>query len=628
MINPGEIPQIPGDIEAVAAHAATLKSRGKEFGDTGSDVHSTWQGLSAFYSAPEAAELFAATGPVKQKSAAVGADVTAVGAALATYADEVRPIKARLSSLQSEAETFARSVKGDDDWRKDGDKVNQHNGLLSDVNGQVAAWMAAQRTCANAINALFGGTRYVEDNGDGTRNPNEFGYSKSLLDQATAGDDGVPWGKPEERDKPWYEDAIDAVVSFGKGVVVDGLWGTVKGLGNLVGFGGWDGLKQSWGGLLKLGLALSPTWLMLNQVTDLPGLPKGTLSSTLEETGKGLLAWDTWKDDPARASGNVVFNVVSIVFGTKGAGATTKGLGTAAKGTRAAALAGRVSVRVSELVTTVLAKFPHIKLPEFLTPKTIAHAYDEDFVKNLPDGPGKPNLPEGKPDLPDGPGKPEVPEGAGKPDLPEGKPNLPDSGTPDLPHSPDRPSTGQPHPPDSGGTSHGSDAGPSDPPPARPIDQLPEPKVGPPEQLPRGVTDDPATWPGRIVQDHLDPRYHFSLDEESIAKRLAQTSPGDIEPIPRSDMRTADASVAGKPVEFKTLEENASSGTVKNTLAGSAARGGQSDDIILDARGTNLGRGDAIKGLARFLNAPDNIGKYTRVRIWGSDFDLDWKVNE
>jgi len=383
MINPGEIPQIPGDIEAVAAHAATLKSQGKEFGDTGSDVHSTWQGLSAFYSAPEAAQLFAATGPVKQKSVAVGADVTAVGAALATYADEVRPIKARLASLHSEAEAFVKSVRDDDDWRKDGDKVNQHNGLLSDVNGQVAAWMAAQRTCANAINALFGGTRYVEDNGDGTRDPNEFGYSKSLLDQATGGDDGVPWGKPEERDKPWYEDAFDAVVSFGKGVVVDGLWGTVKGLGNLVGFGGWDGLKQSWGGLLKLGLALTPSLLMLNQVTDLPGLPKGTLSSTLEETGKGLLAWDTWKHDPARASGNVVFNVVSIVFGTKGAGAATKGLSTAARGTRAAALAGRVSVRVSDLVTTVLAKFPHIKLPDLLTPKTIAYALDEDSVAQL-----------------------------------------------------------------------------------------------------------------------------------------------------------------------------------------------------------------------------------------------------
>jgi hypothetical protein len=403
MINPGEIPQIPGDIEAVARHGGTLQSEGKSFGSTGSDVHSTWQGLSAFYSAPEAAQLFAATGPVKQKTEAVGSDIAAVGTALVTYADEVRPIKARLASLQSEAQTFVTSVNGDDDWRKDGDKVNHNNQLLSDVNGQLAAWMAAQRSCANAIGRLFGGIQYVEDNGDGTRNQNEFGYSTELLNQAAAGHDGVPWGKPDERDKPWYQDAGDALVSFGKGVIVDGLWGTVTGLGNLVGVGGWDGLKQSWGGLLKLGLALSPPLLIANQFTALPGLPRGTLPHTLKDTGKALIAWDQWKHDPARAAGNVVFNIASVVFGTKGAGATAKGIGTAAKGTRAAELAARASIKVSEVVATIKTKLPTLKLPEFLTPKTIAYALDEDYLKTLPDGPGNPHLPDGTPaDLPAG----------------------------------------------------------------------------------------------------------------------------------------------------------------------------------------------------------------------------------
>jgi hypothetical protein len=381
MINPGEIPQIPGDIEAVARHGGALQTAGKSFGSTGSDVHSTWQGLSAFYSAPEAAELFAATGPVKQKAEAVGSDIAAVGTALVAYADEVRPIKARLASLQAEAQTFVGSVAGDDDWRKDGDKVNHNNQLLSDVNGQLSAWMAAQRTCANAIDRLFGGTQYVEDNGDGTRDQNEYGYSAELLNHAAAGEDGVPWGRPDERDKPWYQDVGDTLVSFGKGVVVDGLWGTVKGLGNLAGFGGWDALKQSWGGLLKLGLALSPPLLIANQFTALPGLPRGTLANTLTETGKALLAWDQWRHDPARAAGNVVFNVASVVFGTKGAGATTKGLSTAAKGTRAAELAARTSLKVSEVVAILKSKLPTLKLPDFLAPKTIAYALDEDFVK-------------------------------------------------------------------------------------------------------------------------------------------------------------------------------------------------------------------------------------------------------
>jgi hypothetical protein len=574
VIDPDKIPQIPETIEAVARHGGALQTEGKSFGSTGSDVHSTWQGLSAFYSAPEAAELFAATGPVKQKTEAVGSDIAAVGAALVTYADEVRPIKARLASLHSEAKTFFDSVNGDDDWRKDGDKVNHNNQLLSDVNGQISAWMAAQRRCANAIGRLFGGIQYVEDNGDGTRNQNEFGYSGELLNQAAAGDDGVPWGKPDERDKPWYQDVGDALASFGKGVVVDGLWGTVKGLGNLAGFGGWDGLKQSWGGLLKLGLALSPALLVINQFTGLPGLPKGTLVNNLKDTGKALLAWDQWKHDPARAAGNVVFNVASAVFGTKGAGATTKGLSTAAKGTRAAELAARASVKVSDVIATLKSKLPTLKLPEFLTPKTIAYALDEDSLKNLPDGP-PPGLPDGVP---------------ARPDLPEVNPGDPPTST-------------------------------------RPIDDLPSPKVEPAQHLPPGVTDDPATWPGRIDQSHVDPEVRFSPEEEAIAKRLAQHSPGDIEPIPTSRQRTADALVDGKPVEFKTPEDiDTTAGTIKNELSKSAARGGQSDDIIIDARATHLTRGEAIKGLARYLNLPGSAEKYARVRIWGSDFDLDWKV--
>jgi hypothetical protein len=585
MINPGEIPQIPGDVEAVARHGGTLQSAGKSFGSTGSDVHSTWQGLSAFYSAPEAAELFAATGPVKQKTETVGSDIATVGTALVSYADEVRPIKARLASLQSEAQTFVNSVAGDDGWRKDGDKVNHNNQLLSDVSGQISAWMAAQRRCANTIDRLSGGIQYVEDNGDGTRNANEFGYSAGLLNQAAAGDDGVPWGKPDDRDKPWYEDVGDAIVSFGKGVVVDGLWGTVKGLGNLAGFGGWDGLKQSWGGLLKLGLALSPPLLIANQFTALPGLPKGTLPNTLRDTGKALLAWDQWKDDPARASGNVVFNVASVVFGTKGAGAASKGISTAARGTRAAEVAARVSVKVSEVVATIKSKLPTLKLPEFLTPKTVAYALDEDYLKNLPDSPGNPHLPDGTP-----------------PNLPDGVP-----GKPDLP-----------------------DANPGDPaPPTRPVDDLPPPKVEPPEPLPPGVTDDPATWPGRIVQDNLDPKFHFSLEEEAIAKRLAQHSPGEINPIPTGADRTADALVDGKPIEFKTVKTDApDSATIKSKLSDATAGGGQSDDVIIDARGSNLTQGDAIKGLARFFNSPGNANKVTRVRIWGRDFDLDWRAND
>jgi hypothetical protein len=364
VINPDGIPQIEGDLDAVATAGATLERTGRDFAGTGADVNATWQGLSAFYEAPESGQLLAATVPVQTTASAVGSDVTAVGAALSTYADEVRPIKAQLESLRSRAVAFLASIEGDDDWNEDGAKVDEHNQLLSAVNAAVAAWMDAQRRCANTIVALYGGIQYVADNGDGTIEANEFGYSKELLDGATAGDEGVPWGKPEEEDKPWYEDAFNAVVSFGKGLVVDGLWGTITGLGNLVGFGGWDAFKASWAGLGKLALALSPGYRLIEATIGTPGPSNDELNQTLIDTGKALIAYDTWDDDPARAAGAATFNIVSAIVGTKGAGGAIRG-GTAA------AVAARAP-RVAEITARVSAAVPDIRLPRFSEPGQVA----------------------------------------------------------------------------------------------------------------------------------------------------------------------------------------------------------------------------------------------------------------
>ena len=154
MINPAEIPQIPGDMEALRGHAATLRSSGSSFSSTGANVHSTWQGLAAVYEAPEAGQLLNATRPVSEISDSIGGDVELVAKALTTYADTVTPIKARLESLRTQARAFVGSVEGHDDWREDEGKVGAHNQLLSQVNEAVAEWMAAQRACANAINEI------------------------------------------------------------------------------------------------------------------------------------------------------------------------------------------------------------------------------------------------------------------------------------------------------------------------------------------------------------------------------------------------------------------------------------------------------------------------------------------
>lgn len=103
MIAAAEIPQIPGDPDQLLAHAAGLRVTGPALAQTGSDVHSTWQGLVPHYVAPEAGNLFAATLPVRDVAVAVGDEITVIGRALGTYADTVRPLQIRLRELRDEA---------------------------------------------------------------------------------------------------------------------------------------------------------------------------------------------------------------------------------------------------------------------------------------------------------------------------------------------------------------------------------------------------------------------------------------------------------------------------------------------------------------------------------------------
>ncbi len=218
MIKPEQIPQFTGDLFQLELAHQGLKTDAGNVRTTGSDVHSQFQGLSAYYTAPEAEQLFASTKPVKDR-----------------------------------AEDFA--TKDDDDWEYDGDKVEEHNGIRDEITTTVAAFWAAERTH----------------------------WVKSFV-----------WD----------------------GLIVDGVWGTIKGLGTLVGFGGWDAMGQAWKGLAQLATGLV--------ISSIPGastlfwtLPDDKLPSWLrdsrtamKETGKALVAWDEWGKNPARAAGAVTFNVL------------------------------------------------------------------------------------------------------------------------------------------------------------------------------------------------------------------------------------------------------------------------------------------------------------------------------
>ncbi|WP_371791698.1 YwqJ-related putative deaminase [Streptomyces sp. NBC_01471] len=333
LIVPSGIPQFTGHLDQLDSDALALSAEAVLFRTSGASVHSTFQGLSAFYKAPEAEQLFATTGPVATKSDSIADDLEKAASALSAYSAEVRPVVARLKSLKADAIAFVDSVQGDEHWRRDQDKVDHNNDLWHDVNAAEDAFTSAERACYSKITALVGGAPLIAD--DGSHKPNMYGYKADVLDHA----EQTPWGAPAEREYTglaWLGHQAKSYVW--DGFVVDGVWGTVKGLGTLVGTDGWDKAGQAWEGLAKLatGLALSsPGIAPFYWSTPDKKLPSWLRDSrkAVKDTGKALVAWDEWGKNPARAAGAVTFNIVTTVF--------TEGAGTAAK---TGALAKTVSV--------------------------------------------------------------------------------------------------------------------------------------------------------------------------------------------------------------------------------------------------------------------------------------------
>jgi hypothetical protein len=333
-----EIPEFTGNLEQLEKDAADIASDGKSIGSAGALIDTRFHLLEPFYEAPEADQLFATTTSVASAGDDLRTELGTVSRALLDYAAEVRPLVDRLNGLRAEAAAFERRVADDDEWRADGDLVEENNNRRSDVNAAYAAFQAAERDCYNKIVALVGGEPLVVN--DGSNKQNMYGYRGEDLDHAG----GLPWGDPVEESNPWYY-IHEHVWDFAVGFVVDGVWGTIKGLGTLVGFNGWDAAGQAWTGLGKLltGIAITATPLgaayWLTPADKLPSWLRDSRTAVVE-TGKALIAYDEWGKNPSRAAGAVTFNVVTTIF-TGGAGGAASGAGKAGAIAKAISFAGK-----------------------------------------------------------------------------------------------------------------------------------------------------------------------------------------------------------------------------------------------------------------------------------------------
>ncbi|MFI1536456.1 hypothetical protein [Streptomyces anandii] len=369
MIQPEAIPLFTGDLGELEHHIQALGQEADGIREAGSAAHRQFQQMSAFYQAPEAEELFASTAPARDAADTFADKVGTVADALSSYAAEVAPIAKRLEHLKSQATAFVAGLKTssgdfDKDWNHDADKVAEHQALMHDVAAAQAAFTAAEVACANRITALVGGTQYVMHTSNKQlipRGAEFYGYSAELLDQAGE----LPWGTPESQSHHFW-DPHDFGHYFKSlvwdGFIVDGVWGTVDGLFSLVGANGPQSFKDSWGGIAHIVVG-AETYLMESGGKK----PTGVFATGFaqdskayaKEFAKSFVAWDQWKENPARAAGTVLFN-----FATLGAGplkaASAGRVGTAAKVASSVARVGEAVDPVSAAVKVTGRGLPKI----------------------------------------------------------------------------------------------------------------------------------------------------------------------------------------------------------------------------------------------------------------------------
>ncbi|MET9293789.1 hypothetical protein [Streptomyces sp. NPDC003077] len=350
LIDPTGIPTYTGNIDELEKKAADLKKDAEAIRDGGADIHSDFQGLRAFYQAPEAEQLFATTKPVADKADAFAGDLEKVASALDGFAAEIRPLVEKLDDLKQQAAAFiAEDVKTDEDWQYDDDKVAKNNDLWQDVTTTADAFWAAERAAANKITALVGGTHWVVD--DGTHKPNAYRFSAEDMKRAGA----APWGKPVEEEHHWYEIGHwvkktvwnGLIVDFiGKGIVQDGIVGTADGLLTLFGGHGGERAKAAWNGLGNVfsGLAQYTIWPFEWLLSRTVGGTNGDneQKAAFRQVLRGFVAWDQWQENPARAAGGAAFNVVTTFFSGGTATATRTGAGAAAKAAKLADAVGKI----------------------------------------------------------------------------------------------------------------------------------------------------------------------------------------------------------------------------------------------------------------------------------------------
>ncbi|WP_422935441.1 glycohydrolase toxin TNT-related protein [Sinomonas sp. P47F7] len=373
LVEAGAIPYTNVDVEAIRTGASSLTSAAGEVRSGGAAVVSAWRPISGVYKGPGDAQLFSAMDPVGASSTAFGDDLDKVAGALRSFADQVEPIVARLKALHADAlalggkvaafkphETWSWMALGDvkvDSWDQDESLNNENNRIINGVADQMVEYEAAERTCANTIRSIAGLPPLHALTG---ASDDPLGYGYSSIPAGTK----LPWGQSADREESCSEKTATFVPSLFKGIVVDGVGGTLAGLGQMVGITvhdwnfSWsrDTVTTTWGAM--------GTLISYNPQTGQWGDWSGA-GDAWTNLGKSTIAWDEWAKDPGAAAGATIFNVGSLlipVVGEVGKVGAAGRVGEAADG--ASKLSKLAAIGDLTDPVSLVAKGVHLALPK------------------------------------------------------------------------------------------------------------------------------------------------------------------------------------------------------------------------------------------------------------------------
>ncbi|MGW5862503.1 hypothetical protein ACWFRJ_10085 [Streptomyces sp. NPDC055239] len=349
VIEPGGIPQFTGNFEQLDKDVSALRSDAIGIRNGGADVHSRFQMLGAYYTAPEADDLFASTRPVMDRADAFAADLETVADALDTFSSEAQPLAERLETLKADAVTFRASIEGDDDWSYDDKKIDRNNELTDSVAATKTAFEAAERRAATKISAIVNGPKFIEDDGShkATKKTVMYGYDAEALKHA----EETPWGSRMSESIHAWEIHRHVKHFVWDGFIVGGGGATLEGLGHLVGIGGsakdaWSGLADVLGGIGQY--TMTPyDWVMDHTIgpdDESDGVKRQKTAA--REFAKSIVAWDQWEEHPVQAAGTTAFNILTLGAGP--IGAVAKG-GKAGLASKAAGVAAKIGTYADPL---------------------------------------------------------------------------------------------------------------------------------------------------------------------------------------------------------------------------------------------------------------------------------------